>query len=359
MKSDRRAFTLVELLVVIAIIGVLVALLLPAVQAAREAARVKQCVNNVRQISLAWLGHENAHGYLPSSGWGWRWQGDPDRGFGEKQPGGWAYNVLPYMELANLRNIGKGGGATGVRGAVVERPDQLPVVSTPIPGFVCPSRRQALTYPLPAMRNEGYLAYNLRSCTLPNCTVARADYAANSGNQVSPLDPGVGGCGETEGPRDFAEAQNPAYPWLLADGGNCERTGVSYQRSEIRIARIGDGASNTAMVGEKYLNPLDYSTGEDWADDQTIFVGMDRDVNRYFGDKIVATNVKITDTYLPAQDREGFDGYANGGSHAIFGSVHVAGFQLSFCDASVHTISYDVDPIVFWLYGGRDDGETK
>ena len=93
MKS-KNAFTLVELLVVIAIIAMLVTLLLPAVQAAREAARNTQCLNQVRQMALAWLNHESAQGFYPSSGWGWRWQGDPDRGYGKDQPGGCFYDIL-------------------------------------------------------------------------------------------------------------------------------------------------------------------------------------------------------------------------------------------------------------------------
>jgi prepilin-type N-terminal cleavage/methylation domain-containing protein len=65
----RRGFTLVELLVVIAIIGILVALLLPAVQAAREAARRSQCVNHLKQIGIGFMNHENVHKFLPTAGW--------------------------------------------------------------------------------------------------------------------------------------------------------------------------------------------------------------------------------------------------------------------------------------------------
>jgi prepilin-type N-terminal cleavage/methylation domain-containing protein/prepilin-type processing-associated H-X9-DG protein len=332
-RKDRPAFTLVELLVVIAIIGILVALLLPAVQAAREAARRIQCQNHLKQIGLACQNHLDAHSHFPSSGWGWRWTGDPDRGFGEEQPGGWGYNILPFMEANNIWELGK--GLTGA----AKQEAMLIQVGTPIPGFICPSRRQASVYPV--VRNND-LANNLTECRGDgSCLVARTDYAGNSGSI---------NMGEERGPGSFAAAE--VFDWRFDTDGRTrvEWNGITHQRSKVTVAMISDGTSNTYCIGERYLNPDRYLDGNDAADDQHILMGLDRDVNRWSGDGNGSPTGRIM--VPPYQDQPGRSRNFN------WGSVHAAAFNMVFCDGSVHGISYSIDPELHRRLGGRDDAMT-
>src|SRR5882762_3042492 len=107
-RHRLRGFTLVELLVVIAIIGILVALLLPAIQAARESARRSQCMNNLKQLGIASHQFHDTYKFLPSAGWSDWWVGCPDVGMGKNQPGSWAYQLLNFIEESARAGIGQG-----------------------------------------------------------------------------------------------------------------------------------------------------------------------------------------------------------------------------------------------------------
>ena len=249
-KSRPSGFTLVELLVVIAIIGILIGLLLPAVQAAHESGRRTECINHLKQIALGWQNHHDSHRFLPSGGWGWGWTGDPDRGFGKRQPGGWAYNILPYLEHGTLHDLGKGQPDTQKRIAATT------VITTPLDFFYCPTRRSVDLYLTP------YQPFNANFAE----KVARTDYAANCGDQ---------GANElTPGPGSLADGDGGFFNSF--DTSGC--TGVSFLRSTIPLVKITDGTSHTYMVGEKHLNAAEYATGADPSDNEHVFAGYDNDV---------------------------------------------------------------------------------
>lgn len=325
-----NGFTLVELLVVIAIIGILVALLLPAVQAAREASRRTQCKNQLKQIGLAMLNHDSVHGHLPTGGWGFRWVGDAASGYGKDQPGSWAFNILEYMEDASRRELaGDFWGALHAGSLQTHQDSMMQLIQTPIEGFLCPSRREAEIFPFV----DTILAHNASSCFGGNCSVVRGDYRANAGNRNK---------GEQEGP---SLGDRNTYFWR---GSNTRVTGgfyngVVFQRSTIRFGRITDGASKTALVGEKTINPKDYETGLDSADDQCLFTGHDQD-NQGF-------TASGTERMPPVRDGEEL----SSANRWRFGSVHVSSMHMGYCDGSVRAIEYDIDPDTFALFGGRND----
>ena len=145
-RRPSAGFTVVELLVVIGIVGILFSLLLPAVQAARESARASTCRDHLKQIGLAAHLHLDVHGHFPSGGWGHLWTGDPDRGHGRGQPGGWVYNLLPYVEYMELHELGAGLTGQDKMDAAARR------MSLPLPLFSCPTRRSPIQYPVSSFR---------------------------------------------------------------------------------------------------------------------------------------------------------------------------------------------------------------
>jgi prepilin-type N-terminal cleavage/methylation domain-containing protein len=334
-SNSQSAFTLIELLVVIAMIGVLVALLLPAAQAARESARRAQCKNNLKQLALAFLHHEAEHKHLPTGGWGYKWIGDPDSGYGSDQPGGWAYNILPYIEEQSLRDLGRGIANRFTAPLNADRQAALlKLVGVPIPLFNCPSKRPLSTWPYANDPVNPWMAQNLFTCTAASgCRVVRSDYRVNSGSR---------GAGDQTGP---GLAQDPAiYSWVFANPRS--QNGICSQRSMVRLSQISDGTAHTAMIAEKYLQPERYFDGTDACDDQCAYTGHDRDNAGYTanGEEILRP--------LPDEPSKLTRPYR-------FGGPHVVGFHMAFCDGSVDTIGFDVDDVVWKAYGGRDDAAVR
>ena len=341
-RRPLHAFTLVELLVVISIIGILIALLLPAVQAAREAARRMQCANNLKQIGLGMLQHEATYRRFPSGGWGWAWVGDPDLGSCENQPGGWVYAILPFIEQLGLHQLGSDGDANNwtpqQKAGCAQR------IQTPLSTMTCPSRRAAIVYPICPLY-DGNVSYPGGGMyepfgSDPVSMVARGDYVACAGDMQIPA--------WNFKPDGLSEAISwnqsgwPQLPTGIVGPGS----GICFFHSEVTMAAICDGTSNTYMVGEKYLNPDAYATGIDGADNETMYVGYDNDNHRstYY-------DAALGPTHTPLQDQAGYS------DPNRFGSAHSGGSNMVFCDGSARSISYTIDPETHRSLGTRDDGK--
>jgi prepilin-type N-terminal cleavage/methylation domain-containing protein len=302
--KKTAGFTLVELLVVISIIGLLVALLLPAVQSTREAARQTQCRNNLKQIATGVHNFESARRYFP--------------GFaGDREPflntydaarislatawprqGNWILRSLTFMEDAAVADIliayARGtANMAQVKNAVV----------VPIPIFNCPSRRAALAYPLLTAFKSDF-----------GPVAARTDYAMSGGSAIKVT----------------------AYKVKFVGEGIWE-----YGR-RTRLKNVVDGMSNTYLVGEKAMDPLKYITGDDFGDRGPI-AGFNNP-------PAPATNQGATNSYVrfavqdPALNTAVSRDISNTCANCHnFGSAHPATWNISMADGSVRSLSYQMD----------------
>jgi prepilin-type N-terminal cleavage/methylation domain-containing protein/prepilin-type processing-associated H-X9-DG protein len=284
--SRRHGFTLIELLVVIAIIGVLIALLLPAVQKVRESGNRVTCANNLKQIGLAFHNHHDLFGYFPDGGEYWdtsrfprSWNGSTPQ-IAPHQNWGWAYQILPYVEQNNLW----------------EHADDKFVRLQIVKLYSCPTRGQP-----------------------------RIVYDSRYGNSFMLDYAGNGGTSEYSG---GFESDTAGSPGTGQNGTVVRRPDARPGRSlAVRLnSNITDGASNTLLLAEKRMHTNMLGTNMP-DDDQGYTCGWDQDEIRWA-------------RVQPAQDSRSSTWLQE--VAWSFGSAHQVGMNAVFCDGSVHFVRYAI-----------------
>jgi len=334
-RHFRKGFTLVELLVVIAIIGILIGMLLPAVQQVREAARRTTCMNQLRQIALAALNYESAYQYFPSAG-------DHSQGFDaagvqfrtavDRENWGWGFQVLPFMEQNNLYDMRINDGTDGSPGKMLSRV---------VPTFNCPSRGD----------RRGVQSWG--------ADYFLGDYAGvmTSWNFGGQYPAGWGGFNWQDQQASQPEGQT-IWRGIIA------KTFNSYLDSGVRVyqnfGKVGfggvtDGSSNTFMIGEKSVDARRYSpppSGWDWWDLPGAMHSADWPNMRGF--MASDSGAFVWPDSLPADRRRGNSDH----NEHSFGSAHPGTTNFAIGDGSVTAISNNIDGFVADQVGRRADGST-
>ena len=292
----RRGFTLVELLVVIAIIGVMVGLLLPAVQAAREAARRMQCGNNLKQLTLGLHNYESSYKTLP-----------PSRITTGESRHGWASFMLPFIEQAAVYDIYD----FNVRW---HNAINFPATSSPLATWVCPST--------PSTRMIPPAAAQALHVTVPPGGFGPADYSST--NEIR---------------RSFYEANGLPLPPGILRG----MPGAMDRNRPTKLADIIDGLSNTLMLAERCGRPEIYwarkrasgvvvADGWGWAD----FDNISGSVN---GASMDGTLLNSTSSSAPYATTINGPCAINCTNNSEYYSFHPGGIQISLSDGSVRFLS--------------------
>ena len=339
-RNCRDAFTLVELLVVIAIIGVLVALLLPAVQSAREAARRAQCANNLKQIGLGMLNYETTRKHFPPGRY-------KPADIPEKNIMSWSVWHLPYIEQQNLFEL------IDFTEGLNEPPNNLPDFSGPtntiIDTYLCPS-----TGRLQRFRGDDHRITDLPSNTTNN-GLACMDYMGIPGPDVEDVVNKANGkpYGLLRG--GLSDYESGILVKTLVRVGTdtpCVIPSWECSSKKVKAREVSDGTSYTIMVGE--------SSGK----------AAEEDFNDEPGEENTYSTKQMSGAWASGRNISGIDlDPDNGDPSAInppekyhfhyedFFSDHPGGVQTLRCDGSVHFMTDETERDVYFALCSRDGGE--
>jgi prepilin-type N-terminal cleavage/methylation domain-containing protein/prepilin-type processing-associated H-X9-DG protein len=374
----RTGFTLVELLVVIAIIGILVALLLPAVQFARESSRRMTCSNNLKQLGVAVHTHHDNLLVLPHGGDHWHCvpiydhnplspnppapdPENPGPATKDNQLCGWGFQLLPYLEQLPLwegtnaqQNTATIPGAAAL---TISQKKALQAIMTPVSAFYCPTRRVPRTNQnsTPDYAPDATLGkYGWKSVTFRR---AQTDYASafcqqNHGESTKPkINPDPLGTASGDG----VDSSHPDWPLYAVVGGNTNAGAIielpvvqgtagtipwKPNRPLISLAGIADGTSNCLLLAEKRMCRPRVGTEQN-DDNEGYTTGWDHDMTRCA-------------SIVPKPDHR--DNSINQGQ-GRFGSSHPSGLNVLLCDGSVRLVSFSVNKLTFHRLGYRNDGQ--
>lgn len=352
----RNAFTLVELLVVIAVIGILIALLLPAVQAAREAARRTQCKNNLKQLGLALLNHHDTYGYFPVSqtASGLSSGSDCETGFYS-----WHSQVLPFLEETPLHDSidfsVNMSDACGSGAPISATHPNAAAAATVVQAFLCPS--------------DGATGAN--HVVMGDANPASDNYAANAGWPV--MASGVNGERATPGKYNgLVSLTNP--------GGRADW----HDRGPVRIRNVTDGTSNTAAVAERLIQAAGSLDEVESSENRRLSFHVTSSSARTLPEMAAAGQPGATHadgrdsafvgrawisgwsptgpTYMhlmtPNTNHCHFNSADKNGNVAITpSSNHPGGVHVLLADGHVHFVNDDVDQETWWAMGSRDGGD--
>jgi prepilin-type N-terminal cleavage/methylation domain-containing protein/prepilin-type processing-associated H-X9-DG protein len=357
-RKGRSAFTLIELLVVIAIIGVLIALLLPAVQKVRAAAARISCSNNLKQLALACHNYHDVNKHFPVGGdmaflndWNYNWSWPPE----EHSPSwSWIARVLPYMEQDNLYKA-DGLGRAWTDSGKIGWPDQplnnnlpptgnLPGVEIQLSVLLCPSDPISNDGPQPSSCFPDLTNFG------PPRSVGCTNYFGITGQNWGGDNHSWWG-GDPRFIFNFNGAPVPTSGFCATCDGTFQGDGVFYlewhddwfshhpdKRPGNRIANIADGTSNTFMIGEGLMRPTEYHA---WSHAYGAFATCG-----------IAMNAKRPDgTPFPP-------GPAGWPNNFGLSSAHTGGVQIAFADGSVHFVQESIDFKIYRQMATKAGGEV-